>query len=116
MVNRQYDSQPLNVASILTAAGVPNDQGRIRWPLAVKALPPGPQTLELRRQLEAHLQVLATELLAGRSDPRLVRAANEIVDTLQARLVDRGYLLASGTYDDGVQFLKKLHKALALFP
>jgi hypothetical protein len=116
LVNRQYGSQPPSVASLLTAAGVPNDRGQIRWPLALKALPPGPETLELRRQLEAHLQVLATELLAGKSDPRLVREANDVVDKLQARLVDRGYLLASGTYEDGVQFLKKLHKALALFP
>jgi len=116
LVNRPYDSRPQSLGTLLAAAGVPNDHGQLRWPLALRVLPPAPETAELRQQLEAELQLVAAQSLAGRLDPRSVQTANQLADKLQARLADRGYLLASGTYEDGDQFLKRLHKALAALP
>jgi hypothetical protein len=114
--NQAYRTRSLDLSTALTAAGVPNHQGRLVWPLGLRILPPAPQTRELRDQLDAQLKMLMAMSLSGQDDSHTVRAARQAVDKLYGLLKDQRYVLATATYEDASHFIKNLQKALASVP
>jgi hypothetical protein len=99
-------------AVILTASGVPNDGGQVRWPLGLRLL--GSEEAEaLRQQTEALFQVAARQAQRGQSNPRLTRELTQAVNDLRGLLRqnnDRSPL-PWGAYQDAERFLNRLKKA-----
>src|SRR5262249_27653438 len=98
--------------AILTASGVPNDGGRVTWPLGLCLL--GSEEDEaLRQQAEALFEVAARQAQLGQVNPRLTRELTQAVSDLQARLRqnnDRNPL-PRGVFDEAERFLNRLKKA-----
>lgn len=100
---------PAKQPSSLTAFGIPNEDGKILWPLAFRLLAPE-QKQEVLEKLEAQLQIATTQAVADKANPRLLKDAQQNVDNLQQWL--RRTDLAEGTYQEAAAFLRKLDKAL----
>jgi hypothetical protein len=105
-----------SVGRVLTAAGVPNDGGRLRWPLGLRVVA-GPEAGELRRQIEALFQYGAEQTQAGPVSPHLVQELARSVGALRdlvRRDREERYSLALTTYEDAERFLEKLDHARKL--
>jgi hypothetical protein len=109
-------SEEKSLSRVLTAAGVPNDGGRLRWPVALRVVG-GPAGDELRQQIDALLQYGAEQTHAGPVSPHLVQELSHSVDALRQLLRrDRAerFSLALTSYDDGERFLARLDHARKL--
>jgi plastocyanin len=100
------------VKLILTASGVLNDGGRLKWPLGLRLLGPldgGP----LRDRTEALLRVAVLQAQVGRVNPRLKREVSKAVGKLRARLraLDDRAVLARFTVKEAERFLDRVKKA-----
>jgi len=105
-----------DVRALLTAGGVPTDEGRPVWPLALRVVP-GPEAEALRGQIDALLQTAATQAARGRPNPDVVQELTQATDQLRKLLVrhreERGGL-AQTSYEDAERFLDKLGGARTL--
>jgi hypothetical protein len=102
-------------ANLFDAVGLPSTDGHLNWPLGLRALPPGPETQELRRQVEALLQLAMAERSAGETDTRTAQEANRAVRKLRDLLSTRGIdTMASQTVAEASGFLNKIDDALQL--
>jgi hypothetical protein len=105
-----------DIGRVLTAAGVPNDDGRLRWPVGLRAVG-GAESDELRRQIEALFQYGVQQTQAGPVSPHLVQELAHSVGALR-QLVRRDrqerFSLALTTYEDAERFLTKLDHARKL--
>jgi hypothetical protein len=108
--------QRKSVSDLLTAAGVPNDQGRLRWPGGLLALP-APEAAELREQIDALLGEKAQHAQAGSGNDRLDLELTRKVDALRkllSRDKEERFSLPYGSYEQSEQFLAKLKRAESL--
>jgi hypothetical protein len=105
-----------DVRALLTASGVPTDEGRPVWPLALRVLP-GPEAEALRGQIDALVQVAATQAARGRPNTAVVQELARATDRLRKLLLrhreERGGL-ARTSYEEAERFLDKLEGARAL--
>jgi hypothetical protein len=95
----------------LTAFGVPNENGRVQWPLAFRLLSPNMKR-DVLDKLEAALQVLAAQGAAGRANPAIVNEAKDSVAALQRWLTENRVDLAEGSYREANSLLRRLDKTL----
>lgn len=102
---------------MLTAAGVPNDRGQLRWPQALRA-----QTLteegDLREQIEALFFEAAEQATQGEVAPGLIQELGDAIHSLRKRvLVDRPerYALPLTVSADAERFLDKLDHGCRAF-
>jgi hypothetical protein len=100
-----------NAVPTLTAYAVPNEGGRVTWPLAFRLTNPD-QKKEMLDKLEAQLQIVATQAAAGQANPRLLDQAAQSVEKMHQWLRARRDQMADGTFRDGEAFLRKLETAL----
>jgi hypothetical protein len=101
-----------DVSRILTAAGLPNDQGQLNWPLGLQALFPATANLELIQQLDASLQTAALQKEIGSVDSEVIKGARRDAGKLRAMLLQREPYLQAITYREADRFLKNLDSAL----
>jgi plastocyanin len=95
--------------SLLTAAGVPNDHGWVRWPLGLRILPGSD---DLREQIDGLFQRVTTQSASG---PTKARQLDRAVKRLQRLLaIDRHdrFAMPMALYDEGEQFLGRLDRAV----
>jgi hypothetical protein len=109
----EYSSEDKSLGRLLTASGVSNDNGRIRWPLGLAILA-GRRPDELRDEIDAQVQLVATDAQAGvvsRNVSKLL--AKNINEFRRLLLKDRRerFLMSSRTYDEAERFLDKLAAA-----
>jgi hypothetical protein len=104
--NGQARQQPA-----LTAYGIPNEDGAVRWPLAFRLLSPEKKR-ELLDPLEGELRVAATQAVNGNPNPNILRQAKENLDTLYRWLHSHRLDLAEGSYRDADNFLRQIDGAL----
>jgi hypothetical protein len=112
--------EEMAVSKVLTASGVPNDQGRLRWPLGLQILG-GPETGHkadtLRAQLSALFQEAAEQAAKGSADAKLLqeitRTVNRLRDLLTRDRRERGRL-SGAVYDEAERFLDRLGDAEAV--
>jgi hypothetical protein len=106
-----------SLSRVLTAAGVPNQVGRLNWPLGLRVVG-GPAGDELRQQVSALFQYAAEQTRSGPVSTHLTQELARSVDALR-RLLRRHreerYSLARTTYEDAERFLAKLDHARKLF-
>ncbi len=97
--------------SVLAALGVPNDNGAVDWPLALRLMP-AEQKRELLEPLEAQLQIAGKQATEGTANPVVVREARDHVESVGRWLRAHRSDMADGSYRDAEGFLSKLDKTL----
>jgi len=95
----------------LAVLGVPTEDGKVKWPLALRLLPPE-QREETLNKLEAELKVIAAQVVSGNASPAVVKLAKQNVAKLNEQLRARRINMAEGTFHEADTFLLKLDDAL----
>jgi hypothetical protein len=104
-------------SQVLTAAGVPNQAGRLQWPVGLRVVG-GPESDKLRQQIEALLQYGAWQTLTGRVSAHVTQELTRSVRALRKLLRrdrEERFNLALISYEDAEHFLDKLDHARKLF-
>jgi hypothetical protein len=115
--NATMSSDANSLGRVLTAAGVPNNAGRLNWPLGLRVVG-GPAGGELRRQIDALFQYGAEQTRSGPVSTHLTRELALSVDAFRQLLLrhrEERYSLARTTYEDAELFLARLDHARELF-
>lgn len=100
----QANAQPKQAA--LGAFGVGDE-----WPLAIRMMNPE-QRAKLLEPLEARLQAIATQAVAGRPNPELVKEAQRNLESLHNWLKNRRLDMAEQTFRDADTLLRRIDVAL----
>jgi hypothetical protein len=108
------------VSKALTASGVANDHGHLRWPLGLQILggpESGHQADELRKQLSALFQEAAEQAAKCSADAKLLQEITRAVERFRKLLTrsrqERG-LPPKAVYDEAERFLNRLADAEAV--
>lgn len=112
-VTRSADNPAPGLDRILTASGVPAQNGQVSWPLGLRLL----RVDELLRQLEAQLQLAASQYGTGSVSPQLLAGIRENTETVrQALAADKAWRFSMplATYRNAELFLSRLEQAPAL--
>jgi hypothetical protein len=104
-----YDA-PKKQDAVLSAFGVPNENGAIEWPLAFRLMPPDRR--QVLEKLESQLRVVASQTATGKASPVVVNEARRSIEELQSWLKSRRLDLASATYTEANTLLQNLGKTL----
>jgi hypothetical protein len=94
---------------ILRASGVPNQKGRVAWPLGLRLL-----RSDRLKQLEAQLELAVEQVTAGGVNPLLLDEIRSNVEALRRLLLAdkvQRLSMAPALYEDAERFLQKLKKA-----
>jgi hypothetical protein len=98
----------VEMGTVLTALGVPNKDGHLDWPLALRFLRPDEETRELRQQIDTLVQVLASQQAASNPNARYVHQTRIALNKLRSLMDRERHSLTSGTYKEAERFLDKL--------
>ncbi|HEV8060488.1 MAG TPA: hypothetical protein VGP68_11470 [Gemmataceae bacterium] len=101
-----------DASRILTAAGLPNDQGRLNWPIGLQVLFPVSEYGESFLQLEARLETAALAKANGSVDSKVLDEANQDVGKMRSKLRQRKSSMMAPTYAEADRFLQNLDGAL----
>jgi hypothetical protein len=82
----------------------------IAWPLGLRILPPGPQTRELRSEIEALVKQALRQADSGRVNGKLLANIRRDLDKLGRLLAERADTLSVSrfTLKEAARFLKEL--------
>jgi hypothetical protein len=97
----------------LKASGVPNDKGRIRWPIGLQILA-GNRTDELREQLQALFQIAAAEAESGPVNANVSNQLSKDLEEFRQRLLadkNERFGMPLRVYEEAERFLAKLSAA-----
>jgi len=109
----QMASQPRESTNVLSAYGVPNNEGRVHWPVGLRVLGPSMVTDPLRQKIDSLVAGLVTQKVQyGRADASLLEEANRAIDSLRQQLADHSTDLSHTSYEDSRVFLTRLQDAL----
>jgi hypothetical protein len=112
--DRQQGAEKVNN---LDALGLPNQNGRLSWPLALRILPPDEETLTLRNQIDALVEEAAAQAVKGKVTPRIRAEATRAVGRLHELLHnEKSAFTSSFTYDEADRFLDQLANGLKKLP
>jgi plastocyanin len=98
---------------LLSASGVPNDAGRIRWPVGLRSLA-GTRSDELCEQIDALFVLAAAEAVVGPVNPNVAkRLARDVEEFRQRLLKDKNerFRMPLRVYEEAEDFLAKLSSA-----
>jgi hypothetical protein len=84
------------------------------WPLALRILPPGPETTQLRQQIDQLVSDIGREAADGHVKPTQFEELNRNLAELRRYWADRGDLLpvTREAIDEGRHFLRKVQEAV----
>jgi hypothetical protein len=103
---------PAGMGLVLGALGVPNKDGHIEWPLALRFLRPDDEARELRQQIGALIQVLAIEQAGGYLNAGDIHQTRLVLNKLRSLMESERYSMTLGTYKEADRFLGKLESFL----
>jgi plastocyanin len=104
------------VDHLLASLGVADEDGRLLWPVGLRALP-GEQPSRLRGEIDALLTREKEAVAAGEATADLARDLTSAVDALRDRLLrdkQERFSLTFQAYDDATDYLAKLKQAAKL--
>src|SRR5262249_2802367 len=110
----QTAPEVVDVGKLLTAFGVPNDDGRLFWPEALRNLTPATESRELRVQLNALFQVALSQTPGSAMASNLRLEGTRAVARLRTMLQGMENDLTAAKFAEGDRFLRKLDEILAL--
>ena len=102
--------RPAAFAEAYDWAEVDTDEGGLHWPLGLRILPPGPETKELRSEVESLLKRAARQALSGKVSPKLVLMVKWDLGKLRRLLNERADAMpvSGATVDEAEWFLDQL--------
>ena len=100
------------MSTVLTAFGLPNKDGHLDWPIALKILRPDEETRNLRQQIDTVIRVLANRQASDNPNPLYISQARRALERLGSLMDSERYSLTTGTYKEGKGFLAKLERFL----
>jgi hypothetical protein len=109
----QGDAYESEVSRILTAAGVPNEEDKIRWPVGLCILERS-ETGTLRQQIDALFHEAATAAAAGSADPQVLKELTGRVKAFRRRLLrdeEERFGMPLAVYEEADRFLTRLARA-----
>jgi hypothetical protein len=101
------------LSRLLTASGVPNDNGQLRWPLGLRILA-ARETDELRERIDALLQVAATQATGDPVSSPVIQEMSEAVKKFRRLLLkDKAerFGMPLAVYNESERFLNQLEHA-----
>jgi hypothetical protein len=104
--------QGLDTGKILTAVGIPNGRDQLSYPLGLQVLQPQTENMQLLDQIEALLQLMASQQSSGKVNPNLATEATGAIDRLQTMLRARQSNMMANVYLEAQQYLDKLRHGL----
>jgi hypothetical protein len=102
---------------LLTASGVPNDKGQLRWPLGLAILA-APGADELCEQIDALFEEATRPEAGGSANPALAQEMRQAVKNLRRLLLKEKaerFRMPLAVYQESERFLSKLDRAEQLF-
>jgi hypothetical protein len=102
---------------LLTASGVPNDNGQLRWPLGLAILA-APEADGLCEQIEVLIVLEATQSANGSVSPTVADQTRRAVGKLRSLLLkdkNERQAMALAVYEESERFLNRLDRAERLF-
>jgi len=99
---------------LLSALGVPNDDGKLTWPLGLRVLLPQAKCEEYQDRIETLLQAAAEQQQNGRVNANLLDEASGAVEGLAGMLRTRQANMVPETYNAADQYLGKLRHAIKM--
>jgi hypothetical protein len=109
----QSSPEESSLVSLLTANGVPNDNGRLRWPLGLRILA-APETDELRERIDALFREAASQAAGGSVSQPLIEKMGQAVGKFRRLLLkDKTERLGMplSVYNESERFLNQLDRA-----
>jgi plastocyanin len=109
----QPSAEDRRVGRLLTATGVPNVNGRLRWPIGLRVLA-AREADELRDQIDALFQESALQAASGPVNAMLAQETQRAVKRFRGLVLkDKAerFGLALAVYDESERFLAKLERA-----
>jgi hypothetical protein len=110
------DRQEKSGSSLLTASGVPNENGQLRWPLGLPNLA-APETDQLREQIDALFQEAARQTAVGSVSSPLIQEMSQAVEKFRRLLLkDKAerFGMPLAVYNESERFLNQLEHAAQL--
>jgi hypothetical protein len=104
----QESTEPQQIGEALNSLGLPNQAGRLYWPLGLRVLAPGPEVQQIRLQIDG----LLVQAAAGGSDAASLKTLNQAVARLRYHLAAKGSVMARTTYLEALRFLDRLDEAV----
>ncbi len=112
-VSAQASGEEKTVTRLLTASGVPNDEGLLRWPTGLMLLG-APGVDELREQIEALFGEAARQAAGGQANSVFAEEARQTVKQLRRLLLkdkNERFTMTLAVYEESERFLNKLDRA-----
>jgi hypothetical protein len=112
----QPSPEEMSVSRLLTASGVPNDKGQLRWPIGLAILA-APGAEELCEQIDALFEEMAIQAASGPVSPTLAEEARQTVKELRRLLLKEKaerFGMSLAVYKESERFLDKLDRAARL--
>ena len=109
----QPSRQEKSMSRLLTASGVPNDKGQLRWPIGLAILA-APGADELCEQIEALFEEVARQAAGGSVNPALAEEVRQAVKNLRRLLLKEKaerFGMPLAVYQESERFLNKLDRA-----
>ena len=113
----QPSPEEKSIRRLLTASGVPNDKGQLRWPIGLAILA-APEADELCERIDALFQETARQAADGSVSPALVETTRQAVQKLRRLLLkDKTERLGMplAVYQESERFLNQLDRTEQLF-
>jgi hypothetical protein len=110
--NGPLGANAAEASRMLTAAGLPNDQGHMTWPVGLQVLFPITENADLINQLEARFQTAAVQKTTGAVDEELLKGARQDIAKFRQKLHGRQPYMAIPTYQEADRFLKTMDTAV----
>jgi hypothetical protein len=95
----------------LKAFGIPVEFGEVKWPLALRLMPPDAKR-DLLDKLESQVKLAANQALNGNASQTLLRETKSTLDSVKWWLRGQRSNISENTYDDGDAFLRQLEDSL----
>jgi len=108
--NNASTSQPKSTDA-LKAFGIPVEFGEVKWPLALRLMPPDVKR-DLLDKLESQMKIAANQAVSGNASQVVLRETKSTIDNVRGWLRGRRANMAEPTYQDGDAFLRQLEDSL----
>jgi hypothetical protein len=109
----QPQPEERSLGGLLTASGVPNDNGRLRWPVGLRILA-APETDQLRERIEALFQEAAGQAAGAPVNPHLIQEMDQAVSKFRKLLLKEKterFGMPLAVYHESERFLNQLRRA-----
>ncbi len=110
--NGPMGANTAEASRILSAAGLPNDQGHLTWPVGLQVLFPVVENAELLDGLEARFQTAAVQKTTGAVDEELLKGVSKDIARFRSKLRGREPYMAIPTYNEADRYLAHMEDAL----